>query len=118
MTRKLFAGERFLLEDDTGFWQVLSGCIEVYATTQNGSEISFHQCYLVEKKPGSAIFPALDEFDEVRIQAYAVEDTEIAFITWQELALDKLRPLMEEWFYSLVQIPWIRLLADKGDDML
>ncbi|MBR2214878.1 MAG: NHLP bacteriocin export ABC transporter permease/ATPase subunit [Selenomonadaceae bacterium] len=118
MTRKLFAGERFLLEDDTGFWQVLSGCIEVYAITQKGLDISFHQCYLVEKKPGSAIFPALDEFDEVRIQAYAVEDAEIAFITWQELTPDKLRPVMEEWFHSLAQIPWIRLLADKGDDTL
>ena len=118
MTRKLFAGERFLLEDDKGFWQVLSGCIEVYATTQKGSEISFHQCYLVEKKPGDAIFPALDEFGEVRMQVYAVEDAEMAFITWQELTPDKLRPLMEAWFSSLVQIPWIRLLADKGDDIL
>ena len=118
MTRKLFAGERFLLEEDTGFWQVLSGCIEVYATTQKGNEISFHQCYLAEKKPGSAIFPALDEFGEVNIQAYAIEDAEIAFISWQELEPDVLRPLMEEWFSSLVQVPWIRLLADKGDDML
>ena len=118
MTRKLFAGERFLLEEDTGFWQVLSGCIEVYATTQKGNEISFHQCYLAEKKPGSAIFPALDEFGEVNIQAYAIEDAEIAFISWQESEPEVLRPLMEEWFSSLVQVPWIRLLADKGDDML
>ena len=118
MTRKLFAGERFLLEEDTGFWQVLSGCIEVYATTQKGNEISFHQCYLAEKKPGSALFPALDEFGEVNIQAYALEDAEIAFISWQESEPEMLRPLMEEWFSSLVQVPWIRLLADKGDDML
>ena len=118
MTRKLFAGERFLLEDDTGFWQVLSGCIEVYATTQKGTENYFHQCYLAERKPGSAIFPALDEFDEVSIQAYAVEDAEIIFITWQESEPDTLRKLMEEWFHSLVQIPWLRLLADTGDDTL
>ena len=118
MTRKLFAGERFLLEDDTGFWQVLSGCIEVYATTQKGEEISFHQCYLVEKKASSAIFPALDEFGEVNIQVYAVEDAELAFVKWQEFEPDKLRFLMAEWFYSLVQVPWVRLLADKGDDML
>ena len=118
MRKQLFAGERFLLEEDTGFWQVVFGSVEVYATTQKGSEISFHQCYLVEKQAGETVFPALDEFQEVRMQVYALADCELAFCSWQAAKPEYLRSQMQEWFFSLVQIPWLRLLADKGDDML
>ena len=118
MRKNLYAGERFLLEEDTGFWQVVSGRVEVYATTQNGSEIAFHQCYLVEKQAGEAVFPALDEFQEVRMQIYALEDCELMFCRWQEAEKEYLRGQMQAWFSSLVQISWLRLLADRGDDML
>ena len=118
MRKNLYAGERFLLEEDTGFWQVVSGRVEVYATTQNGSEIAFHQCYLVEKQAGEAVFPALDEFQEVRMQIYALEDCELMFCRWQEAEREYLRGQMQAWFSSLVQISWLRLLADRGDDML
>ena len=118
MRKNLYVGERFLLEEDTGFWQVVSGRVEVYATTQNGSEIAFHQCYLVEKQAGEAVFPALDEFQEVRMQIYALEDCELMFCRWQEAEREYLRGQMQAWFSSLVQISWLRLLADRGDDML
>ena len=118
MRKNLYAGERFLLEEDTGFWQVVSGRVEVYATTQNGSDIAFHQCYLVEKQAGEAVFPALDEFQEVRMQIYALEDCELMFCRWQEAEREYLRGQMQAWFSSLVQISWLRLLADRGDDML
>ena len=60
MNKKLFAGERFLLEEDTGFWEILSGRVEVYATTQHGGNRHFHQCYLVEEGEGEAVFPLGD----------------------------------------------------------
>ena len=113
MRKNLYAGERFLLEEDTGFWQVVSGRVEVYATTQNGSDIAFHQCYLVEKQAGEAVFPALDEFQEVRMQIYALEDCELMFCRWQEAEREYLRGQMQAWFSSLVQISWLRLLADS-----
>lgn len=82
-SKKLFAGERFLLTDDTGFWRIVSGKVEVYATTQTGADISFHQCYLIDRAPGEAVFPAMDEFREIRMQVYVLEDAELEFIPWQ-----------------------------------
>lgn len=118
MNKKLFAGERFLLEEDTGFWEILSGRVEVYATTQHGGSRHFHQCYLVEEGEGEAVFPALDEFGEVRMQIYATEDSELAFVPWDGTEADRLRRWADEWFFRLAMVPWLRLLADKGDDML
>ncbi len=118
MNKKLFAGERFLLEEDTGFWEILSGRVEVYATTQHGGNRHFHQCYLVEEGEGEAVFPALDEFGEVRMQIYATEDSELAFVPWDGTEADRLRRWADEWFFRLATVPWLRLLADKGDDML
>ncbi len=116
--KKLFAGERFLLTDEAGFWRISSGRVEVYATTGTGTDISFHQCYLIDRSPGEAVFPALDEFGEIRMQVYALEDTELAFVPWQQLPLRELCPLMGSWFAALIQINWLRLMADKGDDVL
>ncbi|MBR4696309.1 MAG: NHLP bacteriocin export ABC transporter permease/ATPase subunit [Selenomonadaceae bacterium] len=114
---KLFAGERSLLEDEAGFWRVASGKVEVYAMAQS-QEISFHQCYLVDRRAGEAVFPALDEFGEIRMQVYALEDAAIEFVPWQEAEADLLRSLMADWFHSLVQVRWLRMLADRGDDTL
>ncbi len=117
-SKKLFAGERFLLTDDTGFWRIVFGRVEVYATTRTGEDISFHQCYLIDRAQGEAVFPALDEFREIRMQIYALEDAELEFVPWQQPELGELRLLMEGWFASLIRINWLRLLADKGDDVL
>ena len=117
-SKKLFAGERFLLTDDTGFWRIVSGKVEVYATTQTGADISFHQCYLIDRAPGEAVFPAMDEFGEIRMQVYVLEDAELEFIPWQQVEMAELRLLMEDWFAALIKINWLRLMADKGDDVL
>ena len=114
---RLLAGQRFLLEDDKSFWQVLSGQVEVYAVPSSG-KLSFRRCYLMELTSGEAIFPAMDEFEEVRIQIYAVNDAVLSCTTLSGAEPAELRPLMEHWFRSLVRIPWLRLIADKGDDML
>ena len=114
---RLLAGQRFLLEDDKSFWQVLSGQVEVYAVPSSG-KLSFRRCYLMELTSGEAVFPAMDEFEEVRIQIYAVNDAVLSCTTLSGAEPSELRPLMEHWFRSLVRIPWLRLIADKGDDML
>lgn len=118
MSIKLFAGERFLLEDDTCLAIVLSGRIEIYATTQKSEEISFHQCYLGEKGPKEAVFPAMDEFGEINMQIYALEDAELELAPWDKVDTESLRRLMQGWFSGMVQLSWIKLLADKGDDVL
>ena len=48
---RLLAGQRFLLEDDKSFWQVLSGQVEVYAVPSSG-KLSFRRCYLMELTSG------------------------------------------------------------------
>ena len=116
--KKLFAGERFLLTENTGFWQVVSGRVEVYATTQKEADMSFYQCYLVNREAGEAVFPALDEFEDIYMQVYALEDVELSFCAWQEAGLEELRQAMRAWLRSLAQVSWLRMLADKGDDVL
>jgi ATP-binding cassette subfamily C protein len=116
--KKLFAGERFLLTEHTGFWQVVSGRVEVYAVTRTEADFSFYQCYLVNREAGEAVFPALDEFKDIYMQVYALEDVELSFCTWQEAGLEEMRHLMRDWLRSLVRVSWLRLLADKGDDVL
>lgn len=118
MSIKLFAGDRFLLEDDTCLAIVLSGRIEIYATTQKSEVISFHQCYLGEKGPAEAVFPAMDEFWEINMQIYALEDAELDLVPWDEVDMEILRRLMQGWFSGIVQLSWVKLLADKGDDVL
>jgi len=119
---KLLAGQRILLEDDKTFFLVLSGTVEIYAVTREGEHgrdhLSFRQCYLMEVKSGEAAFPALDEFEEIGMRLYASEDVKYRMVSFDECPLPELSGYMEHWFSRLVQIPWLRLMADKGDDML
>lgn len=117
-TKRLSVGERLPIADDAGFWRVLSGKGEVYAVAQKGKELSFHQAYLIERQAGEGIFPAIDEFFEIQMQLYALEDMEIVFCPWEAQKTEDLRPLLENWFHSLIKIRWLHLLADKGDDLL
>ncbi|WP_185753630.1 hypothetical protein [Selenomonas sp. AB3002] len=47
-THTLLAGQRFLLQEEEKFIQVLSGAVEVYAVTRTGEELSFRSaiCWL------------------------------------------------------------------------
>ena len=120
--QRLLPGQRFLLKDDRSFLQVMSGMVEVYAVTQSGKDeedsLSFRQCFLVELVAGEAAFPSMDEFQEICIQIYATEETEFCVASMEAADVSALCPLMERWFSSLVRVPWLRLIADKGDDML
>lgn len=112
----LKAGERVRLEDGERLALVESGKIEVYAVTR--AEGSFRQQFLIELTAGGAAFPSLDEFEQTETLLYAAENTQIKILTFSEIKLDELKDLMRRWFAELIKLPWLRLLADKGDDVL
>ena len=113
---KLVAGQRFHLKNDNQFVKAISGKLEVYAVTRNTE--SFRQIFLTEMLVGDVAFPSLDEFEVIDFLVYAVEDSEIDLINIDALPVNGLRSLMRHWFYKLEELPWLRLLADLGDDVL
>ena len=112
----LSAGQRFVIESGKGFALVERGEVEVYAMT-NG-EGSFRQEFLMSSSTSNLIIPALDDFEEVETVIYAVEDSEIKILQYEDIEFEKLRELMQNWFANLVKLSWLSLLADKGDDTL
>ena len=110
----LSAGERYKIENN--FAKVLGGKIEVYAIMSG--EGSFRQEFLAEFEKNFAAFPALDEFEQVETVIYAVEDTELEILQFEEISLAELKFLMQNWFTELIKLSWLELLADKGDDTL
>ena len=113
---ELTAGDRFVLEDGERFAFVESGKVEVYAVTR--AEGSFRQQFLAELNAGGVAFPSLDEFGQTETQIHAVEDSRIQIFTFNEVAPENLKIFMREWFAELIKLPWLSLLADKGDDTL
>ncbi|MBR1761603.1 MAG: NHLP bacteriocin export ABC transporter permease/ATPase subunit [Schwartzia sp.] len=116
MSVKVSAGERIELAEESKFMRVVSGSVEVYAVTAGNA--SFRQFYLMTLGAGDAAFPALDEFGEIVVVLSAVEDAELEEISFDEDTPEHLRPFMKVWFRRLGEIPWLRLLADKGDEIL
>lgn len=118
---RLMAGKRFLVEDEHSFYKVVSGKVEVYALVgdkADGDKLSFRQCYLMTLSEGDPVFPALDAFGEVKIRIYATEDAELSMLPFEWTGIEVLRSNMERWFEMLVEIPWVRMMADRGDDMI
>ncbi len=113
---KLAAGERFRLPDDKTYIKIVAGQAEAYAVTRQ--KISYRQIFLKELPVGEAAFPPMDEFDQIDILVYAVEDSEIELQSLAEADPVILAPLMKQWFGRLVALPWLSLLADRGDDVL
>lgn len=112
----LLAGERIRLEDGERLALIDSGKVEVYARTR--SEGSFRQQFLVELTTGGAAFPSLDEFEQTETILFAAEDSRIEILTFDEIPPDTLKNFMRRWFAELIKLPWLQLLADKGDDIL
>ena len=113
---KLIAGERFRLHDDNTYIKLVSGKLEAYAVTRKKQ--SFRQIFLTEITPGQAAFPSMDEFEQIDVLIYAVEDSELTETALAEATAEELLPLMRQWFAALISLPWLRLLADKGDEVL
>ena len=115
-SNKLLAGQRLRLENGEYLARILSGRVEVYVVTRE--EGSFRQQFLMEIGACEAAFPSFDEFEQVDTQIYAMENSEIEILPLGELTAPELQRLMRGWFSELVKLPWMQLLADKGDDTL
>ena len=113
---KLIAGQRLKLSGENEFIKIISGKLELYAVTRK--QKSFRQVFLMALPEGSAAFPALDEFEYIDFQVYAVTDAELEVMKMSTLPPAVLRLLITRWFAELEKLSWIRILADKGDEVL
>ena len=114
---KLFAGQRFTLEDDEKFLLVKTGTVEVYAVSSD--EVSFRKFFMMTVSAGAAIFPAMDDLTEIKFSIYAVEDVELTLNEFSTQEPETLKNLMRQWFKSAPEkMSWLQLLADKGDEIL
>ena len=111
---KLLAGQRIKLIEAGRALLVKQGRIEAYALMEEGS----HRLFLMELKPGEAAFHSADEFGEITIEVYAMEEAELEELSLAEAQASILLPLMRHWFRELICLPWLRLMADLGDEIL
>ena len=111
---KLVAGERYCLPEENSFVEVTAGKVEVYAVAHE----DFRQIYLMELSAGEAAFPSFDDFEKIKIEVHALTDSELKTVAADEIAPAELAELMRLWFKNLIELSWLRLLADKGDDTL
>ncbi len=112
----LSAGQRFRITGEESFIFVKSGNLEVYAVTQEKS--SFRQIFLMKLEKDSAAYPSLDEFGRIDTMLYAVDDSEMEIISFEDFQPQENCRLMKKWFAELIKLSWLRLMADKGDDVL
>lgn len=113
---ELQAGKRWRLKNADEYLLLQRGVIEVYAVTA-GQE-SYRQEYLFALKAGQAVFPAFDEFGEIDILIYALEDCQLQVEKLANSSKETLYLQMQEWFKQLSGIRWIKSLADLGDNSL
>ena len=113
---ELQAGKRWRLKNADEDLLVHQGMIEVYAVTAR--QESYRQEYLFSLKAGQAVFPAFDEFGEIDILIYALEDCQLQVEKLANSSKENLYPQMQEWFKQLSCIRWVKSLADLGDNSL
>ena len=113
---KLVAGERYCLPEENSFVEVTAGKVEVYAVTHQKE--NFRQMYLMELSAGEAAFPSFDDFEKIKIEVHALTNSELKTVSANEIAPYELAQLIRSWFKNLIALPFLRLLADKGDDTL
>ena len=113
---KLVAGQRFRLTDENKFVFIKSGFAEAYAMTRDIK--SFRQLFLMELFTNDAAYPSMDELEQIDVVIYAVEDTEIELVDLKEVPPLYQVNLMRRWFSELIKLSWLRLMADRGDEML
>ena len=113
---ELQAGKRWRLKNEDEYLLVQQGVVEVYAVT--ASQESYRQEYLFPLKAGQAVFPAFDEFGEIDILIYALEDCQLQVEKLANSSKETLYLQMQEWFKQLSCIKWVKSLADLGDNSL
>ena len=104
------------MTEPDSFALIRSGKLEAYAVTQR--KASFRQIFLMTLEQNTAAYPSMDEFGQIDVMLYAVEDSEIEMLDFSALDPQQNYQLMSRWFAELIKLPWLRLLADKGDDVL
>jgi len=113
---KLNAGERYILTGTEMFARILSGEAEVYAVSRE--DTSFRQMYLITLGVGDTAYPAGDELGFTDILIYALTDIQVDIKPFKSQDISAHISEMRRWFNSLVQIKWLALLANRGDDVL
>lgn len=113
---ELQAGKRYRLVRDDELLVVTNGTLEVYAVTRD--KASYRQEYLFSLQAGEGAFPAIDEFGEIDILLYGLEDCQLTPRLLSEMSRDELQPLMKGWVKQLAEIKWIKRLAALGDTTL
>ncbi|SDP12734.1 NHLP bacteriocin export ABC transporter permease/ATPase subunit [Selenomonas ruminantium] len=111
---RLLAGQRMKLSEAGTVVLVKQGRAEVYALMEENG----HRLFLMELAAGEAAFHSADEFEEITIEVYALGDVELEEQLLAEMQADELLPLMRHWFQELIRLPWLRLMADRGDEIL
>lgn len=119
---KLLPGTRREIEEDGSLVRIVKGSVEVYAVATAAK--SYRQIFLLELSAGELVFPAIDTFSMTKIFVYA--KTEVLLETGpreftgnlQPAGVEGLRRTMQQWFRQLIELPWLKFLADRGDDML
>ena len=115
---ELRAGYRMTLADNMGALKLKSGSCEVYAATKNKKK--YRQIFLMEATPdkNNIIFPAYDEFNNVELFIYAIDDCVLNETDLDKLDFAESKRSMKLWFHNLSKLDWISRLADLGDDVL
>ena len=120
--KRLIPGERVYIKRNYVFAAILQGNCELYASFK-GSK-SYRQLFLTEFSAGTVVFPTDDQFGMTEFFVYAKTETVLElYLSDSTEAIDAfgmegLRQAMKHWFASLIEISWLKFLADRGDDML
>ena len=119
---KLLPGTRRKIEEDGSLIRIIQGTVEVYAKATAAN--SYQQIFLLELSAGDVVFPAIDTFSMTELFLYATTETvlESGPRDYTEnlcpAGIDGLRRAMRDWFGRLIELAWLKFLADRGDDML
>lgn len=115
---ELHSGERMTLTDETGYLLLQSGSCEIYAVTTKKKH--YRQLFLMEARPdkNNIIIPAYDEFKNVELFIYAMEDCVLNEVYLNDIEFIPALRSIKLWFRNLSELEWIKRLADLGDDVL
>ena len=111
-------GERFRLTNENEYIILTEGMAEIYASSQEESSSSYRQMFLMEMIAGEAAFPATTNFQFTSIFIYAVNDVTIEVYPLKLAKFESLRKHLREWFAHLQRVPFLNLIAKRGDDIL
>ena len=117
------AGERLLLSDESLICRIDAGSADVFVTKKE-SEQCVRQMYLMKLQAGDYFFASMDEFRTVEIFSLSLSEVSLTIFNKADMAvimpeeLAEIRKGMKKWFRNLVNIKWLRFMADTGDEII